>query len=136
MTTAEKIWEVFEEYQNFDEYVVPSSVDGRRSLISASCGIYNKFMRIIDDVNVSFDKSTDILDIELDDTKLEIFAKSMILKLSTDNYTDFVSSYGMNQTTMGFKDFNAQANHRLSLLKEIESDIVSIRFSITETVYE
>ena len=132
-TTAVEIWDKFEEFQSFDEYDVPASVDGRRSLISASCSIYNKYMRIIDEKDVTFDKTTDELDGTLDDARLEIFAKCMLVKISRDIYSDFVSAYGMNQTIMGFKDFKSQAEHKLTLIKEIILDIEQIRFSIMET---
>lgn len=135
MTHATEIWDVFDDMQNFDEYDVPSSVDGRRSLISASCMIYNKYMRIIDDVEVRFNKATDMLNVELDDIRIEILAKCMVLKISQDIYIDFTESYGMNQTTLGFKDFKAQADHKSRIVEKFKQDIIETRFSMSDNVY-
>lgn len=127
-TTYAEIWDKFETIARFDEYDLPTTIDGRRKLINASVDIFN--IKRFDELEC--DNTLDEINRQLTPQEIMLLVHCMKLQVCHNIYSDFTTTYSMYQKEVGFKDYKAQVDSRETLIKLQENVVDDIVFSMTE----
>lgn len=127
-TTYEEIWDEFEPIAKFDEYDLPVTVDGKRSLIKSGIKIFNK--KMFDSLKA--DDRLDSIDRILKDDEINLLTHCMRLQVCRNIYSEFTTTYDMYKSDVGFKNYKAQLDGRQKLIDMEEKEVDSIVFSMQE----
>lgn len=127
-TTYEELWDAFEPIANFDDYDLPTTVDGRRKLINAAVKIYNQVLF----TEIECDNSLDEISEKLEDKYINLLVNCMRLQVCRNIYSEFTTTYSMYKNEIGFKDYKAQIDGRQFLIDDQERIVNKIVFSLNE----
>ena len=127
-TTYEELWDAFEPIANFDDYDLPTTVDGRRKLINAAVKIYNQVLF----TEIECDNVLDEISEKLEDKYINLLVNCMRLQVCRNIYSEFTTTYSMYKNEIGFKDYKAQIDGRQFLIDDQERIVNKIVFSLNE----
>lgn len=127
-TTYEELWDAFEPIANFDDYDLPTTVDGRRKLINAAVKIYNQVLF----TEIECDNTLDEISEKLEDKYINLLMNCMRLQVCRNIYSEFTTTYSMYKNEIGFKDYKAQIDGRQFLIDDQERIVNKIVFSLNE----
>ena len=128
-TTYEQIWVEFEPIAKFDEYDLPITVDGRRSLIKSGVKTFNK--KMFD--KLQGDDTIDTVNRMLSDSEMNLLIHCMRLQVCVNIYSEFTTTYDMYKNDIGFKNYKSQLDARQNLIDMEEQEINEIVFSMQES---
>lgn len=128
-TTYEQIWAEFEPIAKFDEYDLPTTVDGRRALIRSAIKIFNK--KMFDELQGN--DADDTVDRALSDSEMNLLTHCMRLQICRNIHSEFTTTYDMYKNDIGFKNYKAQIDARQNLINMEEQEINEIVFSMQES---
>ena len=131
MTTFDEVYEYFNDIsQGIDNYYLPNNIDGQKRLISNGRRLFNnKLFK-----NVQQDNLTEIFDKVLSENEIMLMAHCMRLYCLNRMYDDFISIYSMFQKEVGFKDYKAQCDGRLSNIQFETKNIDDLVFSMLNDI--
>lgn len=127
-TTYKELWDAFEPIASFDDYDMPTTVDGRRKLITTAVKTYNQKLF----AELKCDNVLDQVSEKMEDRNINLLVNCMRLQVCRNIYSEFTTTYSIFKNDLAFKDYKAQLDGRQFLINDQEKIVDAIVFSLSE----
>lgn len=161
-TTYDNIYDIFMSITHVDEIYYPQTEVGIKRLIRNGIRIYNQkmfanlkwddnkeivydeekvniettYIEIPDTDPIEYETEEKVVYEDLENSHVSLIAECMKLITFKNMESDFISTYSTYSKEMGIKDYKAQLDGKMALVKNQEKEIESIVFSLSEKVHE